>query len=327
MRQPAFWSQGKGGWRARLLTPAAWIYRCGAGLRNAVTTAWTAPVPVICVGNVTAGGAGKTPLALDLGRRLAARGRRVHFLSRGYGGTVAGPVQVDPDRHGAAAVGDEPLLLAAVAPTWVAAERTAGAREAAASGAGIIIMDDGFQNPGIAKDLAVLVIDGGFGLGNGNLIPAGPLREPLAAALGRADAVVCIGDDRTGMLAAVPDRLPVLKARIVPTEATAPDRPVVAFAGIGRPEKFFETLGAAGHEIAETVSFADHHPFGDADLAALHARADAHDAGLITTEKDLMRLAPAARTGITALTITLQWEDEAALDGLLESHLGHGAAP
>jgi len=327
MRQPAFWTAGRGGWRQALLTPAAGIFQLATGLRRKLATPWQAPLPVICVGNVTAGGAGKTPVALDIGRHLLSKDRRCHFLSRGYGGTATGPVQVDPATHTATGVGDEPLLLAAVAPTWVAADRAAGIQRAATAGADIIVMDDGFQNPGVTKDLSLLVIDGGFGVGNASVMPAGPLREPLAAALARAHAVVFIGADVTGLLPDLPATLPVLRASIRPATAAAPVRPVLAFAGIGRPEKFFETLMNAGYQIAETVAFADHHPFSTTDLDDLRRRAANLEADLITTEKDLARLAPSERAGIVALTVTLQWDDETALDSVLESCFPHAAAP
>jgi len=327
MKTPVFWSPGEGGALSLGLQPLAWIYDGISVLRRTFAgPGWRAPVPVICIGNVTAGGAGKTPVALDVGRRLIDQGRAVHFLSRGYGGRETGPLRVDVTRHSAADVGDEPLLLAATAPTWIAAERTAGIQHAVADGADAIVMDDGFQNPSIAKDFSVLVFDGGFGLGNGHLLPAGPLRERLSTALHRSHAVAVIGDDATGIgkrIGAAHQPGPVvLSARIVaeaPPHGNDVDHPYVAFAGIGRPEKFFATLRETGRRIIETVSFADHHAYGNEDLKRLRQRAAHQNARLITTEKDAARLRPEDREDIETLTITLQWDDETKLNSLLST--------
>jgi len=285
---------------------------------------WRAPVPVICIGNVVAGGAGKTPVALSLGRRLIGQGRKVHFLSRGFGGLALGPLRVDPEKHSARDVGDEPLLLARVGPTWVSAERAAGALEASGGpdGPDVIIMDDGFQNPGVFKDLSLLVVDGDYGFGNGQMIPAGPLREPVAAALARAAAMVLIGEDAAGVNnhpALQEKDTPVLRANIKPNPETAglKGKPVFAFAGIARPEKFFKSLKETGLDIKGTRSFADHHPFDPADLEALKAAAAEAGAALVTTEKDAVRLPAADREGIEVLGISLEWRDETALDSIV----------
>lgn len=323
MKQPKFWAQG--GWASALLTPASWFYRAGAGLHRAIATPWHAPIPVICIGNVTAGGAGKTPLALEIGRRLSARGQMTHFVSRGYGGAHKGPLQVIPEIHNASQVGDETLLLANVAPTWIAANRTLSIAAAAAAGADVVVMDDGFQNPSIAKDISILVFDGRFGLGNGKILPAGPLREPLVKALKRADAAVIIGVDETGVLNAIDGYLPVFAASFATT--TSPpkqDHPVFAFAGIGRPTKFFQSLEDAGYSIAGQRSFADHHPYSDADLKCLRRDAETLGAMLITTEKDLIRITPENRINISALTITIEWVDETTFDSFLDSLCNHG---
>ena len=202
MRAPDFW-------RRRtvtpfLLLPVGWFFSRIGALRQALVRPWRAPVPVLCVGNLVAGGAGKTPLALALGDRLQQNGVTVHFLTRGYGGREAGPLQVDPTRHGFREVGDEALLLARLAPTWVARDRRLGAEAAAKAGAGVLVMDDGFQNPSIEKDLSIIAIDGGYGFGNGLVMPAGPLREPLARGFARADAAVVIGRDRGGAASRIP---------------------------------------------------------------------------------------------------------------------------
>ncbi|HUZ62738.1 MAG TPA: tetraacyldisaccharide 4'-kinase, partial [Acetobacteraceae bacterium] len=240
---PAFWSDD--GPLPRALSPVSFLVAAITAHRMA-RPGWRAPVPVICCGNVTSGGAGKTTLALDLLARLAARGVAAHALLRGYGGRERGPLRVDPAAHTAARVGDEALLLAAIAPTWVSADRAAGAAAAVAAGAGAIVMDDGLQNPGLAKDVSFLVIDGASGFGNGRVLPAGPLREPVAAGAARCRAAVLIGPDRTGALSALPPCLPVLRADLASEAAVFAGQPVFAFAGIARPPKFFDGLEAAG---------------------------------------------------------------------------------
>jgi tetraacyldisaccharide 4'-kinase len=275
---------------------------------------------VICVGNLVAGGAGKTPVALALARRLLARGRAPHFLTRGYGGRLAGPVRVDPAAHTARAVGDEALLLAAMAPAWVAHDRPAGARAAAAAGAQTIVMDDGHQNPSLGKDLAILVIDGGYGFGNRRVIPAGPLREPIGEGLARADAVVVVGVDECGIAREIGGRVPLLRARIAPTpgQDELADRDVVAFAGIGRPEKFFATLADLRCRIVAAHAYADHHAYAPDEIMRLADEAGAKRATLVTTAKDAVRLPPEARAMVRVLDVEIEWEDEAAVDALLD---------
>lgn len=283
--------------------------------RRLARGAWRAPVPVICCGNATVGGAGKTTLALDLGARLAARGLRVGFVTRGYRGSLPGVVRVDAARHTAAEVGDEPLLLAALAPTWRGADRVAALRAAAAE-AQVIVADDGLQNPAFAHTARLLVVDGEAGFGNGHLLPAGPLRERVADAAARCVAAVLIGE-RAGAPAALPPGLPVLRARLVPdaaARALAGQR-VVAFAGLARPEKFFAMLRDLGADLVATRAFPDHHVFATAELEALAATAG--DAVLATTPKDAVRLAPAWRARVHVAGVGLAWEDEAALAALL----------
>jgi tetraacyldisaccharide 4'-kinase len=276
---------------------------------------------VICVGNLTAGGAGKTPTVIAVLEALA--GRTPHALSRGHGGRLRGPHRVDPLRDTAADVGDEPLLLAAFAPTWVARDRAAGAAAAVAAGAGAVVMDDGFQNPGLAKDLSLVVVDAAQGFGNGRLIPAGPLRERVADGLARADAVVLIGSDTDAgaAMARWPDLAtrPVLRARLEPLATGLPldGADVVAFAGIGRPEKLFATLRACGARLVAAHGFPDHAPYPVPILRRLVAEARAADAMLVTTEKDAVRLPPAFRREVIALPVRLRWADPAALDRLL----------
>ena len=315
MRPPVFWSDG--GWRSHLLLPAAAVTGWMTA-RRVAKPGRKAPVPVLCCGNAGVGGAGKTTLALDLLRRLQRRGGWPHALLRGYGGQERGPLLVRPGLHDARRVGDEALLLAEVAPTWVSADRVAGARAAVAEGADTIVMDDGLQNPGLAKDCSLLVIDGGYGFGNGRLLPAGPLREPVAAAAARCRAAVLIGADAHGAIAMLPRGLPVLRAVLVPDLRDLDfDRRYLAFAGIGRPEKFFAGLRAAGLMLAAQQAFADHHPYTAADLMALAQEADRAAAILLTTPKDMVRLSPAQRAGIAVAGVSLAWEDEAALGALL----------
>jgi tetraacyldisaccharide 4'-kinase len=274
---------------------------------------------VICCGNATAGGAGKTTVALDLGARLAGRG--VAFLTRGHGGRVRGVHAVDPARDDAGLVGDEALLLAECAPTFVAADRAAGARAAVAAGARVLVMDDGLQNPGLHKDLSLLVIDGATGFGNGRVIPAGPLREPVAAAASRCAASVLIGDGGA-VRALLPAGLPVLAARLeqVGTAALSGLR-VFAFAGIGFPEKFFAGLRGAGIEVVGTRSFPDHHRYGAAELRRVLEAASAAGAVAVTTPKDAVRLPAAVRAQVRTVGVRLVWQDPGAVDALLASVL------
>jgi tetraacyldisaccharide 4'-kinase len=261
MRAPAFWSGPSA--LSALLMPLGAVYAAAGKLRRFAVRPQEAPVPVICVGNLVAGGAGKTPVAQAIAHHMIAQGVEVHFLSRGYGGKLKGPVRVLPGIHEAADVGDEPLLLAGTAPCWVAADRVAGAQAAAADGAQIIIMDDGHQNPSLAKSASIVVVDGETGFGNGRIIPAGPLREPVAEGLARADAVVILGEDRAGVAQSLPQGMPLLRGYLAPTEESRAldGETVLAFAGIGRPEKFFDTVRAMGCKLVEQRGFPDHHPY------------------------------------------------------------------
>jgi tetraacyldisaccharide 4'-kinase len=323
IRAPAFWDHG--GWQATALAPAAWLWSAGAWLRTRTTPPQWAPLPVLCVGNVTVGGAGKTPTALACLALLAERygADAIHAVTRGYGGGLPGPVRVDPERHTATEVGDEALLLARAAPTWVARNRIAGAQAAAVAGARLVVLDDGYQNPTIAKDVSLLVVDGAAGFGNGRVLPAGPLRESVEAAVARADAVIVVGDDSYGVakrIGALRADVPVIAARIVPDPVVAiglKDQRVVAFAGIGRPDKFFATLVACGADIVAKRSFPDHHRFAGAELAWLAGEAERSGARLVTTEKDWVRLDGEWRDKIAALPITLDIE-RAALARVLE---------
>ncbi len=330
MKAPEFW-QGEGPWATAaplLLAPLASLYDGLGRLQRALARPQSVAVPVICVGNIVSGGAGKTPTALGLAARLAARGCKPHFLSRGYGGRLRGPVQVDAARHDAALVGDEPLLLAARAPTWVARHRAAGARAAVAAGAELVVMDDGHQNPGLQKDLSLVVVDAAYGFGNGRVMPAGPLREPAAVGLARADAVVLIeGPEALPGLAAeitllAPDR-PLLRARLEPSISALPlaESAVVAFAGIARPRKFFATLEELGCRIVGRHAFADHRPYHPDTIMRIVEEAAAKGARPVTTAKDAVRLPPEARAMVEVVEVGIVFANEAALEALLDGVL------
>jgi tetraacyldisaccharide 4'-kinase len=310
-----------------LLSPAAAVYGAAAWLRMQAPGR-SAGVPVICIGNLTVGGGGKTPTALAVGRILLAAGQRPFFLSRGYGGRLAGPVVVNPRVHGAAEVGDEPLLLARLAATIVSRDRRAGAQAAQSGGAGVIVMDDGFQNPSLRKDLAILVIDGRRGIGNGRVIPAGPLRAPLQSQIARAHAMLFVGAaEKDNTIAAIGRRhgLALFHGRLEPDSqclATLGGRKVLAFAGIADPEKFFATLTGAGIEVAVRKSFADHHRYAPADARTLLAEAKSQNLALVTTEKDVVRLAgdpqlAALAANAAALPIRLVVEEQQAFQDLV----------
>ncbi len=316
MRPPRFWTNANPV-LPTMLSPLAAISARLAAARVA-RPGFAAPVPVLCCGNATLGGTGKTTLALDLALRLRAAGVAVHILARGYGGKARGPLRVLAE-HDASLVGDEALLLANAAPTWIGADRAATARLALAAGATALVMDDGLQSPSLQKSLSFLVIDGGVGFGNGRVFPAGPLREPLAAAAARTAAAVLIGPDHTGVRALLPQGLPVLTAHLVPGPEARKlaGRRVLAFAGIGRPEKFFTTLEEAGAVLIGRHSFPDHHPYREGEISRLIDTATKRDAVAVTTAKDRTRIPPALRERIAVLTVTLAWDDPGALATLL----------
>ena len=311
MNPPRFWAHD--GAVPLLLAPISALV-AAATARRVARPGWRAPVPVICCGNITVGGAGKTTLALDLGARLLRRGARVGFITRGYGGQAQAALEVTA-AHDAAGVGDEALLLAAVAPTWVGANRAASARAAVAAGATVLVMDDGLQNPGLVQDLPLLVVDGATGFGNRRVLPAGPLREPVAAGAARCRAAVLIGADITGVAARL--SLPILRAALVPDAAGLGGRRVLAFAGIGRPGKFFATLAQTGAEIVGQEGYPDHHRYRPAELEGLLRRAAAADATLVTTPKDAVRLPAAFRSQVLVAGVSIAWQDEAAIEALI----------
>ena len=294
LKAPRFWSAARPTGGAQLLRPIAAVYGAIAG-RRMTRAGYRSRLPVICIGNFTAGGAGKTPTALWIAGELQRLGRRPVFLTRGYGGSIAGPHLVDPARDSAAMAGDEPLLLARVAPTVVARDRAAGARLIETLAADVIVMDDGLQNPSLEKQLTLAVVDAGVGVGNGLVIPAGPLRAPLTAQIARVQAIVSVGVEGEGArpLAIGSWTKPIHAGWLAPVGDAGWLRasPVIAIAGIGRPEKFFATLRHLGADLVATHAFPDHHGFTAAEAEALLGEARARGARLVTTEKDHVRLA------------------------------------
>jgi tetraacyldisaccharide 4'-kinase len=292
MREPAFWWR-KAGLASGLLAPAAACYGAIAA-RRMLRQGTRAGVPVLCVGNFTLGGAGKTPAVMRLAKLLQEAGERVFCLSRGYGGSLAGPKRVDAHSDHAAQVGDEALLLARVAPTMVARDRVAGAEAAAAAGASVVIMDDGLQNASLIKDFTIAVVDGRRGLGNARVFPAGPLRAPLAVQIARTDALLVVGEATgAGDAVAAAHGLPIFHGHLQPDPAAITElkaRKVFAFAGIGDPDKFFATATEAGIEVARRQAFPDHHCFSAEEAAELIMRAEHDGLALLTTEKDRARM-------------------------------------
>lgn len=329
LRAPAFWWR-KPGLASFLLAPAGALYGAVAAMRLARRGA-RAKVPVVCIGDPTIGGGGKTPAVIALARMLRAAGEKPFIVSRGYGGRTPGPVLVDPGMD-ASEIGDEPLLLAAHAPTIVAVDRILGAKLAAELGTSVLLLDDGFQNPSLEKDLSLLVVDAETGIGNGRVFPAGPLRAPLTAQVSRAQGLILVGlggATREVAEAATIGSIPVFRARLVPDVAPAnalARKRVLAFAGIGRPEKFFATLVAVGAEVLERQSFSDHHHFSPTDAKALLSRARAQDLQLVTTEKDFVRMRgdPALAELAAAtkkLPVTLEFMEPAAIETRLAETL------
>lgn len=329
MREPGFWHRPSS-FASRLLMPLGALYGAVAA-RRLQREGFDAGVPVLCVGNYHVGGAGKTPMVLALAKILRDLGETPVVLSRGYGGRLRGPIKVDPERHAAVDVGDEPLMLARTVPVVVARDRIGGVALARSQGASVILMDDGFQNPAISKDASLIVIDGDRGLGNGRVFPAGPLRAPLPPQLARTDALIVVGDGAAARpVAAAIAALgrPVLSARFRADASAASlnGKRVLAFAGIGDPVRFFRTLRASGIETVRERAFADHHPYTQAEIEALIAEARRDALTLVTTEKDLARLrvggqlAPYAQ-GIEPFAVTLEFDDAVKLRTFVTNRL------
>jgi tetraacyldisaccharide 4'-kinase len=318
MRTPEFWNSDTPAAKscATLLSPIGAVYGLSVRLRESRARPYRPAARVVCAGNLTAGGSGKTPVAMAIAKLLAPHGRTI-FLTRGYGGRLNGPVVVDPLRHSARDTGDEPLLLSQCGTTIVARNRAAGARVADSMGADFIVMDDGFQNFAIVKDLALLLVDAETGFGNGKLIPAGPLRESVATGFARADAIILCGH---GTPLLPPFVGPILRANLVPeTPEWLRGRKVMAFAGIGRPVKFFQMLARYGAELTGTEAFSDHHMFGAAEIARLKLRASDAGAVLVTTSKDYVRLDTPARNGIVPVPVQAAFDDRMAVEAMLGS--------
>lgn len=316
MRAPDFWDRDDAAatLAAAVLAPLGWLHGATVRWKAAHAKPYRARVPVVCVGNISAGGTGKTPIAIAVADAIIAHGKNPFFLTRGYGGTLAGPVVVTKS-HTAEQVGDEPLLLARKASTVVARDRRAGALLAVERGADVIVMDDGHQNFALHKDLSLVVVDAERGFGNGRVLPAGPLRESAEQGLARADAVILAGDGNP-QLAGFNGT--VLRARVAAAATTDwKGVRVMAFAGIGRPEKLFRTLAGLGAELVETARFADHHAYSHQELSALKTKAGG--ARLVTTEKDWVRIAPADRDGIGFLPVAAGFDPPDGLDRLLDS--------
>jgi tetraacyldisaccharide 4'-kinase len=311
MRAPDFWRAPR--LLARLLAPLGALYGASIAFKARYARPFDPGIPVVCVGNLTAGGSGKTPVAIAIAEMLRAKGHRPYFLTRGYGGSERGPALATRG-HSATVMGDEAVLLARTAPTIVARDRAAGARLARDKGATVIVMDDGHQNFSLRKNLSLAVVDAETGFGNGYQIPAGPLREPVGQGLSRADAVILVGDGAPDLKGF---RGPVLRAHLKPDGAAFADKTVFAFAGIGRPEKFVASLEASGAAITGSCFFDDHHPYDEDEL--LQLRAVAGDATLVTTEKDFVRLTPAQREGIRVLKVSARFDEPAVMAGLLDS--------
>jgi tetraacyldisaccharide 4'-kinase len=331
LEAPFWWYRNRGAFAAAL-APLGRLYGSVAEARFARVEPYRSRLPVICIGNFTAGGGGKTPTAIALAVLLEGLGAKPAFLTRGYGGASKGPVLVETGQ-GAEEVGDEPLLLAEAAPTFVSADRPAGAKAIEATAGDVIVMDDGFQNPSLAKDLSLVVVDAAAGLGNGLIMPAGPLRAPLEAQIRRAHGLVVIGDGSKAaplIKAFEAQSKPVLKARMVPRQ----DKrwlgvlPVIGFAGIARPEKFFATLRSNGARLIDTRSFPDHHRYTMRDARLLLEAGKSQNAMLVTTEKDFVRLADDDDSALGELrhrcrpfSVAVEFDDDDAVKALLASRL------
>lgn len=324
MRTPSFWftPADKPAWQARVLQPFGAVYAAltARRLRRAATI--EPNIPVICVGNINAGGTGKTPTAIAIAQWLLEQGETPVFVSRGYGGTEQGPVVVDPTSHTADHVGDEPLLLSAFAPTIVAKSRGQGVAMAQNMKASIVILDDGFQNPDVKKDIKIVVVDAVKGFGNGRCIPAGPLREPTHVGLKRADILISIGGHKaqkrfTQQVPPFSGTHIQAELKPLPTGMPWTDIPVLAFAGIGHPEKFFDTVRSMGANIIHAEALADHQPLTDALMARLEADAKRFNAQLVTTEKDAVRLPDTFRQKVLTVPVRLSLNDWAMFDALV----------
>ncbi len=314
MKTPSHWRHKN--LIAYTLYPLGVLYGTATALRQRFVKPQKCEAKVICIGNLTAGGTGKTPVSVSIAELLQKQNKKVCFLTRGYGGTLQG-IKVTP-QHQAYEVGDEPLLLARQAPVIVNHHRVEGAKQAISQGADYIIMDDGFQNPSLHKDISLLVIDGESGFGNDFCIPAGPLREFSALGLKRAQGIILLGEDKKNICSRL-GKLPIFRGTVVPTCPKNTDANVIAFAGIGRPEKFYNSLKSCGFNLIKTYDFPDHHFYEDTDIEKLLAEAKRQNAILYTTAKDIVKIPPKKRDLFNVLEITIQWEDARTLTNFLVS--------
>lgn len=323
LKSPNFW-QKKNTFLGKVLSPLGGIYAWGLRRKLKKTKPYRSKIPVVCIGNLVMGGVGKTPLAVSVAEYFKMNGMCPVFLTRGYGGGLSN-VLVDLDKHTAKDTGDEALLLARIAPTIVDADRARGAKTAEKIGADVIIMDDGFQNPQLVKDLSFAVFDGRYGFGNGKVFPAGPLREPVEDGLQRADAFIVVGKDKAGIKEWIDKRfmsLPFIGTHIeqdVAKIAQLSGKKVFAFAGIGYPDKFFDMLKDYGCEVVETQAFSDHYPYTDEDMTDLIARADKLEAILVTTAKDGVRIAPRFLPQVQIVEAYMVWDTPDAMCALLSA--------
>lgn len=330
LKTPSFWyPQGtrKTPWEAAALKPLAFVYAFFYRLHQGFVEPEKIEIPVVCIGNLVAGGTGKTPTSIAVLEFLKQEGfaKKPYFLLRGYGGAERGPVVVNPEKHTAWDVGDESLILARHAPTIVSADRVAGAELARSQGADLVLMDDGLQNPGIQKDFSIIVVNGEMGFGNKHMMPAGPLREPLKRGLSKGDAFILIGEDKTAVSALLPPGKPVINAHLETEQDSIPSKKqrYFAFAGLGYPDKFFNYLkGDLGLDVVETKAYADHYPYGEYDLQELHTQASGLEAALITTEKDRLRLPANDSITVHSVPVKMVLEGTDLLKAALQEKLG-----
>lgn len=312
MKTPEFWNRQN--FLSNLLQPLSTIYAAATAWRLKSHTPYKSEYPVICIGNLTAGGTGKTPVSLSIADLLHRMGKNPYFITRGYGGSLHNVV-VNRQIHTPQQVGDEPLLLAEVAPTVVNPDRAAAAKLAAEKGADCLVMDDGFQNPTLHKDISFLVFDGNYGIGNGRVIPAGPLREPFNAGIQRAQAAIILGEDKTNISAQI--KLPVFYGKVIEEKPQTSNRRILAFAGIGHPEKFYASLKKCGFTIVKTFNYPDHYFYTRSDLSSLIDFAQKNNLDIYTTSKDFVKILPELRSHFKVLNIKISWQDEAALQNFL----------
>ncbi|MBE6450477.1 MAG: tetraacyldisaccharide 4'-kinase [Alphaproteobacteria bacterium] len=317
MKTPTFWN--KKNIFYYILLPLGWLYCFATILRIKLKKPYKSGLPVICIGNLTAGGTGKTPVSIAIVQMLKKYGKNPFFISRGYGGKLSGVV-VNKQIHTPDEVGDEPLLLSEVAPVCINADRAKAAKQALDNGADILVMDDGFQNPSLYKDISFLVFSGKFGIGNGAVIPAGPLRETFAGGIKRADALIVIGDDKTNL--SHKTDLPIFFADITEDKPKVTNSKVYAFAGIGYPEKLYQSLKNVGLDVVRTKDFPDHHFYTKEDLMSIIDEAKKENLAIFTTSKDYVKIPSDIKQHINVLNIKIMWRDEKSLEKFIKNKLG-----